>query len=44
VTNLQVPGLIDPLGLTVDAHGDAFITNHASGALDGQLIKVSGLS
>jgi len=43
-TNLQVPGLIDPVGLTVDAHGDAFITNDTSGAHDGQIIKVSGLS
>ncbi len=42
-TNLQVPGLVDPIGLTVNSSGDAYITNHASGAHAGEIIKVSGL-
>jgi glucose/arabinose dehydrogenase len=43
-TNLGVPGLVDPAGLAVDSSGNAYITNHASGAHQGQIIKVSGLS
>ena len=42
-TNLQVPGLVDPIGLAVSSSGDAYITNHASGAHKGEIIKVSGL-
>ena len=43
-TNLDVPGLVDPVGLAVDSSGDAYITNHASGARKGEIITVSGLS
>ena len=41
--DLDVPGLVDPVGLAVDSSGDAYITNHASGAHQGEIIKVSGL-
>ena len=42
-TDLDVPGLVDPVGLAVNSSGDAYITNHASGAHNGKIIKVSGL-
>ena len=42
-TDLDVPGLVDPIGLAVNSSGDAYITNHASGAHNGEIIKVSGL-
>ena len=42
--NLDVPGLVDPVGLAVGSSGDAYITNHASGAHQGEIIKVSGLA
>jgi hypothetical protein len=43
-TNLQIPGLVDPVGLAINSSGNAYITNDASGAHQGQIIKVSGLS
>ena len=43
-TNLDVPGLLDPVGLAVSSSGAAYITNHASGAHKGDIIKVSGLA
>ena len=43
-TDLDVPGLIDPVGLAVNSSGDAYITNHASGAHKGEILKVGGLA
>ncbi len=43
-TDLDVPGLVDPTGLAVAPSGDAYITNHTSGAHKGEIIKVSGLA
>ncbi len=42
-TDLDVPGLVDPVGLAVSSSGDAYITNRTSGAGQGEIIKVSGL-
>ena len=43
-TDLDVPGLVDPVGLAVNSSGDAYITNHASGAHKGEIVKVGGLA
>ena len=42
-TDLDLPGLVDPVGLAVNPSGDVYITNHASGAHKGEIIKVSRL-
>jgi hypothetical protein len=42
-TNLDVPGLVDPIGLAVSSSGNAHITDDASGAHKGEIVKVSGL-